>query len=390
MNLVDEQNGLNDEGKCPKCPNLAPPWMATFADMAILLMAFFALLYSFTELNLRDRANFAASIRSAFGVERPTILNDIQSATSVVEDEFSPVIAKRDASGSPLMEAPLPVRFYRTEYTKNYDGTVDVEKAYVHLKETLAEELIRGDVKLKIEDEKLVVEVRSLFTSGGNGDDKVETKGARVRQSVIDISAKILSVKSTSSVPIDLWAQDLETPRASDKENRKQLEHHFKEMRDVLSDDIGNGLLNVVIENDLLVITLDAQNTFASGQAALNDKATLSINKVGKLLTAYNGKIRVEGHTDSMPIMFGDNFTTNWDLSTARASSVAAAFIGNSNISKDRLIVAGFADSKPKSANTTKEGRAKNRRVEIIVNASAATMPLAISDKPDNRKASNG
>ena len=70
-----------------------------------------------------------------------------------------------------------------------------------------------------------------------------------------------------------------------------------------------------------------------------------------------------------MPVMFSESFVSNWDLSTARASSVAASFITGSGISQSRVVVAGFSDSKPLESNATKEGRAKNRRIEIIVSA---------------------
>ena len=73
-----------------------------------------------------------------------------------------------------------------------------------------------------------------------------------------------------------------------------------------------------------------------------------------------------------MPVMFSERFVSNWDLSTARASSVAAAFIMGSGISQSRVVVAGFSDSKPLESNATKEGRAKNRRIEIIVSAAAS------------------
>ncbi len=343
--------------------------MATFADMAVLLMAFFALLYSFSEINVREQANFAAAIRVAFGVERDVVMDDIQSATSMIDDSFSPIIAARSPMAGPQMTAPMPSKTYRSRFTDTEDGLVDFEKTYQALSETLSEELIQGDLVLQVEDDRIVVELRSLFTTGGDGDDEEDTTGARIKQSVIDVAAKVLSINSESDVQIDLRAQDLETPKSSDAENTLNLELHYEEIIDVLADEISNGAVEVILKDDYLYITLDSQDAFGSGQAQLNPSAVTFLSTIGNLLRSSVGRIRIEGHTDNMPLMFSESFATNWDLSTARASSVAAQFMFGSNISQSRLIVAGFSDSKPIEPNATKEGRAKNRRIEIIVGA---------------------
>ncbi|MEK9986006.1 MAG: OmpA family protein, partial [Opitutae bacterium] len=77
--------------------------------------------------------------------------------------------------------------------------------------------------------------------------------------------------------------------------------------------------------------------------------------------------IRVEGHTDNVPVGFSERFRSNWDLSSARSASVANYLIDNTNLEPGRLSVSGFADSKPVASNDTAEGRARNRRIEVIV-----------------------
>ena len=76
----------------------------------------------------------------------------------------------------------------------------------------------------------------------------------------------------------------------------------------------------------------------------------------------------VEGHTDNVPIAFSDRFQSNWDLSAARSAAVADYLLGNTEIQQGRLTVTGYADTKPLESNETAAGRAKNRRIEIIVN----------------------
>jgi chemotaxis protein MotB len=79
------------------------------------------------------------------------------------------------------------------------------------------------------------------------------------------------------------------------------------------------------------------------------------------------GIIRVEGHTDNVPIGFSDRFRSNWDLSSARSASVANYILDSTELEPGRLSISGFADSKPIASNDTFEGRAKNRRIEVIV-----------------------
>jgi chemotaxis protein MotB len=68
-----------------------------------------------------------------------------------------------------------------------------------------------------------------------------------------------------------------------------------------------------------------------------------------------------------VPIAFSDRFTSNWDLSSARSSSVAAVLIKEVGLDQERIIVAGLADSRPLESNDSAEGRSRNRRIEVIV-----------------------
>ena len=153
--------------------------MATFADMAILLMAFFALLYSFSSINIKDRAHFAATIRAAFGTERVVVMDDIATATSFLDETFTPIIAEASPLSAPTKEAPTPIRTYRAKYTETENGIIDVDiqQAQINLKRTLSEEIVRGEVKVKVEDDIIVIELRSLLTAGGEGDENNERKG---------------------------------------------------------------------------------------------------------------------------------------------------------------------------------------------------------------------
>jgi chemotaxis protein MotB len=117
------------------------------------------------------------------------------------------------------------------------------------------------------------------------------------------------------------------------------------------------GLVIRVLTDDLL---------FASGQATLNSRAYGLLREIGQLLNVDSvHPIGVEGHTDNVPI-HSAQFPSNWELSTARASTVVQYLAGH-GVSSYRLSATGYADQKPISSNATAAGRQRNRRVEIVL-----------------------
>ena len=101
----------------------------------------------------------------------------------------------------------------------------------------------------------------------------------------------------------------------------------------------------------------------ASLQSGFKDLVT----RIGEKLKTSRGRIRIEGHSDNVKIAFSEQFRSNWDLSSARSGSVGSVFLKDQGIDIDRVVVAGFADSVPLESNDTADGRARNRRIEIIV-----------------------
>ncbi len=116
---------------------------------------------------------------------------------------------------------------------------------------------------------------------------------------------------------------------------------------------------------DGLVVSLSEAGFFAPGEAGVNPEAEVVINTLAESLQVGTGQIRIEGHTDSTPISTA-RYPSNWELSTARASSVLARLIDRS-ISPERLSAAGYGGFQPIEDNSTAEGRAQNRRVDIVI-----------------------
>ena len=133
------------------------------------------------------------------------------------------------------------------------------------------------------------------------------------------------------------------------------------------SDEVQKGVMELILQDENLIIRLPGEGAFVSGSAKVQSNFKDLLLKIGERLSGSKGKIRIEGHTDNVKIAFSDQFKSNWDLSSARSSSVASVFIKENGIAIDRLIVAGYADSVPLESNETGSGRSKNRRIEVII-----------------------
>jgi chemotaxis protein MotB len=114
-----------------------------------------------------------------------------------------------------------------------------------------------------------------------------------------------------------------------------------------------------------ITLRIDNNLLFASGQATLTETGAEVIKGLVPTLEQFNGEVSVEGHTDDIPISTVQ-FPSNWELSTARATAVVRYLI-EAGMAKDRMRAIGYADTRPLEDNETPEGRAANRRVELLV-----------------------
>jgi len=125
-----------------------------------------------------------------------------------------------------------------------------------------------------------------------------------------------------------------------------------------------------------LVISLREIGFFDTGSAALRPTSEAAVMRIAQVLSAQSNSIRIEGHTDNVPI-HNAQFASNWELSTARATEMIRLFITNYNLPATRLSAAGYAEFHPVAGNDTVEGRTQNRRVDVVVLASAPEGPAS-------------
>jgi chemotaxis protein MotB len=144
----------------------------------------------------------------------------------------------------------------------------------------------------------------------------------------------------------------------------------YRKIRQKLDSAIKSNQVEVIRDGDKIIVRLASEGSFKSGSADLQDGFGFLLNDVGDALIDVKGLITIEGHTDNIPISsFGSRFRSNWDLSAGRSGAVADYLLTKYSF-KTGLMVSGLADTKPIMSNNTNEGRAKNRRIELIVDGS--------------------
>ncbi|PKL76879.1 MAG: hypothetical protein CVV27_07985 [Candidatus Melainabacteria bacterium HGW-Melainabacteria-1] len=115
-----------------------------------------------------------------------------------------------------------------------------------------------------------------------------------------------------------------------------------------------------------VVIQLKDTRLFASGSAELRPEIQAELRRIARELNALGQPLRIEGHTDNVPIR-GAGFQSNWELSAARATSVLRFLLANTQLPPARFSVAGYGEHRPIAANDSEAGRARNRRVDIVI-----------------------
>ncbi len=185
--------------------------------------------------------------------------------------------------------------------------------------------------------------------SGGNGQGGLPTSGISTEPGRANLNA------SSADAGIDM------------------VELH-KKLNQALGKEIERQEIGIRMTPEGFVISLHELGFFESGQAKLQPGAEDKVKRIAAILTQYGLDMRVEGHSDNVPIHNAE-FNSNWDLSTARAMAVAMMLIDESGIDPGRISIAGYGQYHSSASNDTAEGRRTNRRVDIVVVAGSNRLP---------------
>jgi len=208
-----------------------------------------------------------------------------------------------------------------------------------------------------------------LFASSQHDRRTFRTVSEAVKNGFKDLGA----FNATSSPP-DLAPSDQQRvggvglPDARPKIDTRELEG---KLRNALGKEIEKKEVVLKSTPEGFVISLHELGFFDSGQATLLPGAADTIKRIAGVLMQYGLDMRVEGHSDNMPI-HNATFNSNWELSTARATAVAMMLLKESSFDPKRMSIAGYAEYHPSASNDTPEGRRSNRRVDLVIVSTTA------------------
>jgi chemotaxis protein MotB len=407
MAAVVEVEEEEDDEECPKCPPVgAPAWMATFADMATLLMAFFVLILSFAEFNTPKFKQISGSLNNAFGVQRIVPVVEQPKGTTVISMEFSP-------SPSPSVSNELTQQTTEQELpevevkTKDQDATAGDEKSTDgqsegqggekaesgdqatagqamsgdQLASALQDAIQSGEVEVEMAGENVVINFPSEDTTQTDLPSLIEetlTALAEARQASGQAEQEVLfggleqelAKLATAAKEAAENQGQADTAAAAEQANAQAAAEAAgvaeNQLQAALQSELQQGLVEVERRDGKVVVTVGAGGAFSSGKAEITDQAREIMNRISVVSMGAESTITVSGHTDDVPISNTD-YRDNWDLAAARASSVVQAMQDTGMVSAGRMKAVSYGETQPVASNSTPEGREENRRIVIEI-----------------------
>lgn len=390
----------------------APLWMATFSDMMSLLLAFFVLLFSFSSMDDKKYAQIGGSLKDAFGAQRKLEVMERIKGINHIAKEYSasrPDMTILSVVPPTLIEDVMrflttkePQTFVEEMNRKYGEGTADtMEKLAAALKEIqskskemseassagAAEQIKEEAQKAELEAFKMAAAL-AVAQASSTPQAEVEDEAQQWRDPTEEeLNQNKEGVSSGAVGPADAGPEEVQSA-VSNKQDLDSLEfpdlaeevsekrgmveqpgnatEKIEELKDVFAEEIEYGLVEIEVESGKLIIRINEKGLFASGSAELLGSIDPIISKVGSALKGLKGSISVAGHTDNVPINTG-RYRSNWELSAARAVTVVHQLVKNTQLPENQFQVEGYGDTRPLESNATASGRARNRRVEVIV-----------------------
>jgi len=392
--LEEEQ----DQEECPKCPPAgAPAWMATFADMATLLMAFFVLILSFAEFNVPKFKQISGSLKEAFGVQKVVPVVEQPKGTTIIALEFSPnptpslsTTLRQDTTELQKPELDLQTKeddapdgseadkqkdsdfegaggegaeqLDATELAKQLQKAIDTGEVTV---ETLGENVVINFPETQTSAEQMQTMIAQALEALNEARENSGASESEVLFGGIEAELEKLAASMDAAQP-----QSGEGSGGSSAEMQEKVQNASRtteELTVALREQIDQGLVAIEQREDSVFITVGSGGAFPSGTSDLTDEARRILDRIALASMSPESEITVTGHTDDVPIS-NAQFRDNWDLAAGRAASVVQAIEQTGLIDGDRLSAVSKGEMAPVADNTTAVGREENRRIEIEIN----------------------
>jgi chemotaxis protein MotB len=370
--IIDDDDLITEKPKCKPCKSGSPLWMSTFADMATLLMAFFVLLVAFADMQMGG-SQITASDEKGPGTQDIEPIIEYPDGDDFFNNklfESAEQLGDGKVAGSRVGEPTMligasheGIELLNGSRPSKTNSTVEA------LKKSLAKEIAKGKVVLLERPNQVIVQV-STYDSSGRGRSGPKLSSEISLEDML-IYSKISDVKSRTddeqSFPILVEETGLSEFEKGRILREKAFAAQYNRIVQELREQRDKGTLSVVIDGDKIIIRLASSVSFESGSSTIRASALPLLEKIGKALKSVAGVVRVDGHTDNIPLAFNEVYRSNWDLSSARAAAVAGIFLARPDLKNVEFMVSGLSDIQPLENNSTPAGRAINRRIEIVI-----------------------
>lgn len=341
--VPDEDEDDDGGTKCP--PVGAPAWLATFADIATNLMAFFVLILGFAQFDEPSFKKFAGAMREQFGA---VSIDGAPRGDTIINLDLKPSPGGAgSAEGAASGAATAP-------------STPDATARAVA--KALGDALAQGEMAIQSDAGEVVVK---LPPGAGAAD-------ARALAEALTAAVASQGVAQPGGPSPDAGGAAPGAPGGSAPAGdagggsatvRAEIAAH--NLGTLLQDQIASGDVAVERKDGKIKLTVGSGGAFASGSADLTARANEIIARLEQT-SARARRIVVTGHTDDVPVS-GGAYADNWDLASARAQSVVRALEQSATLAGTELSVVSKGETQPVADNTTPEGREKNRRIEIEI-----------------------
>ncbi len=258
-----------------------------------------------------------------------------------------------------------------SRYLKQVEVADNLSKDLASLKEKHAA-LVADNTALNAEFEKLKGEAAglakdklALTKDKGELEQVLKAKSDTLSQNISDLRLKVATLEGENKQ----LREDIAALQKAKEEKVKEVSNTYEQLLQNMKSEISQGQVTISELKGKLTVNMEAAILFDSGKADVKqDGLAILMKMVDTLKSVKDKAIRIEGHTDNIPISgaLSRVFPTNWELSAARAINVAR-YLQQQGIDPANLSAAAYAEYKPVADNDTKEGRAKNRRIEITL-----------------------
>lgn len=292
-------------------------WLISYADFITLLMALFIVMYAMSSVDAGRYQKLAVSLNAAFNTPSRSPI-DLPSLPGRTGDTLAPILKQ-------IPEPPKSEKPPAPDAPESLAPLIDIHNKMSEL----------------------------------TGDGTPPPPGEKDAQKAEEIQEGDFSEAMLKKAREQIAKQERRT-----LEQVKEQIDSLLEMQGLAS----QATVTISKSGRVLNLRLPENQLFDSGSAELSPDASVVLDKIATIIDRSGQNVRIEGHTDNIPVRSG-RYSSNWDLSTARATRVLLYLQEAGGVPANRLSAAGYGEHRPIADNSTPEGRAKNRRVEFVITA---------------------